>query len=425
MYDQNLASLDSHIKDPTTIDKKLRLDHFKKLQCATCHNPHDDQFGKFLVMDNTGSALCLACHTDPNWNGSAHGTSSAPLVGSSVKLAVNKRSAKTVAANACENCHTSHRADSKTRLLVNTREEQTCFTCHNGSVVKQNLSAEFTKPSAHPVLMTSTQHRSNEDPLNGPRHTSCADCHNAHASNSKTARAPNSPGAIAGVKGITSTGAVIQQAAREYELCFRCHSDSLNRGPASVRRQLPETNARLEFNPANKSFHPVEAVGKNLNVPSLITPWTSSSVMYCTDCHNNDQGPKAGGTGPNGPHGSAFAPLLERQLVLTDYNTESPASYALCYKCHSRDSILSDQSFKSHRKHIVDDQTACTTCHDPHGVATNPRLINFNMNYVSPVGANPIQYIPGGNGNPTCVLKCHGHDHSPSATTPLKRLKLP
>lgn len=427
VYDQALAQQDSHVKDPATLDKKIRLDHNQKVQCSSCHNPHDDQFGKFLVMDNTGSALCLACHTDANWPDSAHGNSSASLVGTSMKLAAGKRGAKTVAVNACENCHTSHQAGSKARLLVHSKEEENCFSCHNGTVVKKNLRNEFTKPSAHPVLPTASQHQVGEDLVNGPRHTACADCHNSHATSGATAAAPNSPGSIAGTKGVNATGAVVVPARREYELCFRCHADSLNRGPARLTRQHPETNKRIQFNPSNKSFHPVASLGRNPNVPSLIAPWTTASQMYCTDCHNNEQGPRAGGTGPDGPHGSAFAPLLERQLVLTDFSPESAANYALCYKCHSRASILGDQSFKLHRKHIVDDKTACTTCHDSHGVAANDRLINFNRDYVTPSAAasGRLEFKTTGTGSVTCTLTCHGVDHAGTTYPVAQRIFLP
>ena len=36
-----------------------------KVECASCHDPHDqvvDGTGKFLRLDNAGSALCLDCH---------------------------------------------------------------------------------------------------------------------------------------------------------------------------------------------------------------------------------------------------------------------------------------------------------------------------------------------------------------------------
>ena len=32
------------------------------VECASCHDVHDDSNGQFLVMDNAASALCLECH---------------------------------------------------------------------------------------------------------------------------------------------------------------------------------------------------------------------------------------------------------------------------------------------------------------------------------------------------------------------------
>jgi predicted CXXCH cytochrome family protein len=32
------------------------------LECASCHDVHTEGTGKFLRVDNTGSALCLTCH---------------------------------------------------------------------------------------------------------------------------------------------------------------------------------------------------------------------------------------------------------------------------------------------------------------------------------------------------------------------------
>lgn len=33
-----------------------------KLECASCHDAHDNGFGMFLRKSNAGSALCLSCH---------------------------------------------------------------------------------------------------------------------------------------------------------------------------------------------------------------------------------------------------------------------------------------------------------------------------------------------------------------------------
>jgi predicted CXXCH cytochrome family protein len=168
----------------------------------------------------------------------------------------------------------------------------------------------------------------------------------------------------------------------------------------------PNFGFRVKSAPANASSHPVIAPGKQATSPSLIPLWATARYMYCTDCHKNDQGPNAGGVGPNGPHGSQFEPLLECALELKDHTPESAAAYALCYKCHSRSSLL-DRAFSSiHRKHVAGAQAACTTCHDPHGSLDKPHLINFNRDYVSPNQDGRLDYVAG-----ECFLSCHGTEH--------------
>ena len=453
IYNSALASANGKLADPGNLSKPVRLDHNGKMQCTACHNPHDDQYGNFLVMQNTNAELCAVCHTDPGWAGSAHQMSTLPLTpvvaaalsartsasrsttGAAASSPTKHFSAKTVGTNSCNNCHATHTAGGRKQLLLSAREEQLCFACHNGSVVRQNLESEFNKVSTHPVLQTSQLHDSGENLVNAPRHVACADCHNSHAAKSAslhlakntTAKPVVSP-ALAGVKGVNRFGTLVNSVTHEYELCFRCHGDNQTPAPAATRnlieskvsRIASEPSMRQQFNPSNRSYHPVVAIGKNTNVPSLLPPYTVGSTIQCTDCHNNDQGPGAGGAGPNGPHGSAFAPLLERRLLTTDQTMESAANYALCYKCHSRDSILSDQSFRAtsssgkdrgHRFHIVDQKTACATCHDSHGVANNKGLINFNPLYVTRGSNGRIEYLSTGLFRGNCTLSCHGSNH--------------
>jgi predicted CXXCH cytochrome family protein len=33
-----------------------------RVECTSCHEPHSDDFGMFLRMENTASALCVQCH---------------------------------------------------------------------------------------------------------------------------------------------------------------------------------------------------------------------------------------------------------------------------------------------------------------------------------------------------------------------------
>jgi len=59
----------------------LKLDAAGQVQCRTCHDPHRMDFDpttkKFLVMNNSASALCIVCHTQPYWTSgpSTHSTS--------------------------------------------------------------------------------------------------------------------------------------------------------------------------------------------------------------------------------------------------------------------------------------------------------------------------------------------------------------
>jgi hypothetical protein len=293
--------------------------------------------------------------------------------------------------------------------------EDNCLVCHNGAVAVKDVSSEVQKPSAHPVLTTSSLHDEAEDPIHmKARHAACVDCHNPHAANSTPAMPPNASGALAGVKGINYAGVLLQNVTREYELCYRCHSDSVVKGPSTVLRQWGEANIRIQFAANNASYHPVHSLGKNGKVPSLIAPWTISSVLYCTDCHNNDQGPGAGGKGPNGPHGSLYAPLLERNLIQQDFQAEGPSAYALCYKCHSESILMADQM---HGQHVRDQQTACTTCHAPHGVQNQTHLVNFNTFYVKALNGQ-MSYVDRGPGLTACTLSCHGSDHNAKSYAP-------
>ena len=409
-YDAGLVTADGELRDPTTLVGPVQLEA-NQVQCTSCHDPHNNQFGNFLVKDNTYSSICQDCHAPNYWTTSVHATSTATWNGTGPNPWPHTTQT-TVAANACENCHRPHAAQTPKRLLNFTPDEQNCYSCHSGTVAAKNIAAEFDKASVHPIALTSGIHDPAEDLINPPRHVACEDCHNPHAVKDAPATAPAASGALAGVRGVNAAGAGMIAVQNEYELCFRCHGDSTDRGPALVPRQFVQTNTRLEFNLGNTSFHPVEGIGKNSSVPSLILPWTVSSLTYCTDCHNNDQGPNNGGTGPNGPHGSAFEPILERQLLLTDGTPYTPANFALCFKCHSSSVVDSSQptSWQYHQRHIENDQIACTSCHDSHA-ATQPHLINFNTTYASPSSNGRFEYVSTGMNHGNCSLTCHGYDH--------------
>jgi len=219
------------------------------------------------------------------------------------------------------------------------------------------------------------------------------------------------------VRGIDASGQAIVSSQNQYEICFKCHADTNFVSVYPVNRQIGQLNSRLEFDPANPSFHPVAGQGVNPNVPSLIPPLTTTSRIFCTDCHNNDDP-----AGPKGPHGSANPYILAKPYSMVDNFTESPTAYALCYSCHSRTSILGDQSFKEHRKHIEGAKAPCSACHDPHGVsvtqgtpANNSYLINFDLAIVSPNRSGVLRFEKTGTFQGRCFLNCHAKEHNPES----------
>ena len=433
----------------------VKLDAGGLVQCRSCHDPHkldgDAATGKFLVKSNAASALCRTCHLKAYWatNPSSHQSS----IRSYTQLQGAHTGYSTVADNGCESCHRPHTAPGSMRLLKG-REEQTCGTtagaqCHGSSGVSAaNIAAEFTKMYAHPVYATTpSAHDASESPASAlyrmpetsaaaARHAECFDCHNPHAAYSGSATAPKGGGRLAGVWGIDGNGLRVEPAGappsvNEYEICYKCHGDSANKpqlggfpwGPYTARA-LPQFNKRLQLDPVNPSYHPVEAAGKNSFVPSLIAPLTTASIIYCTDCHNNDAGPKAPtpGTGPNGPHGSAYKHLLVARYDMdSESQIESPTAYALCYKCHDRANILADRSFNKHRRHLERVNAPCSICHDPHGVSAaqgatafnNSHLINFDRRFVTPSSSGLLRFEDLGEGRGQCYLTCHGQDHNP------------
>ena len=201
---------------------------------------------------------------------------------------------------------------------------------------------------------------------------------------------------------------------------MKCHGDNNVTTFTEISREHPQINTRLEFDIANPSFHPVTASGKNLSVPSLLSPYTVNSIIYCTDCHNSDDNPNTGGAGPRGPHGSIYKPLLEEHYSTADFTVESSFEYALCYKCHDRNSILADDSFSEHKKHIEGEDAPCSVCHDAHGISmtqgnpvNNSHLINFDINVVLPNSSGFRRFEDTGTFQGRCFLSCHGTDHNP------------
>lgn len=425
-YDRALANADRQINPPEIVSRELPLGAHGEMHCTTCHDPHNNELGDFLRISDQMSALCLSCHNLNGWSHGSHATSRKRtpdrVVDPGERLKYNS-----VRDNGCMNCHKIHSARGRERLLRNHREEENCLNCHSGAVTNFNIAAEIGKRSSHLGRLRTGVHDPKESPFTMRRHSECVDCHNPHAAQ------PDSIGLVRGtlgqtvkgpnqhVKGIRIGGTETDNSTFLYEICFKCHADSVARARRGDSRQITQSNTRLEFQTSNPSFHPIAGPRRNSDVVSLISPLRVGSVISCVDCHNSDNARAMGGSGANGPHGSIYEPLLVRNYQTDDFTAESAGAYALCYGCHSRDSILGDDSFPLHRRHVVDLRAPCSACHDAHGIyrgqgnATNhSSLINFDLSIVSsadtPAGRR-IEFTDNGRFAGSCTLTCHGVTH--------------
>lgn len=397
----------------------MHLDPAGQFQCTTCHDPHDNSLGDFLLLDNTEGAMCQVCHRLPGWAAATHAQVK-PLLDTALARGAPGAQPLHVGRipGGCGVCHVPHGAG-RPPLLRGFSAQQLCLDCHAGNHPEAaDIASAANLPSGHFVDRHAEEHhRGGESAAEAAGHVTCADCHNVHRSNRRPAGSGLAiGGAMEGVPGLTLGGAEVAEAQFEYEVCLRCHGPyGASTGGFPVRRQIEQFDLSREIDPGNPSYHPVAAPGRNLDVPSLLAPLGPGSIIRCTDCHRGPVG------GVPGPHGSVHEWLLAAEHRTGDGVSESPQAYALCYTCHSRTSILADESFPTHRLHVVDERASCAVCHDPHGVSLtqgdpteHTHLINFDVSVVQPDPVSGrLAFVDLGTRGGQCYLTCHGRAHSP------------
>jgi predicted CXXCH cytochrome family protein len=480
-------SIQPQIKDAPTLVPSLVASHTTKdpavrlfdnnIECSTCHDVHnqynDRRATKFLVRDNTSSALCFACHdvaartvnSRDNvltaWPSSAHAKSTnqlAPKAGFPAYTNLSEIG--------CVACHSSHEALGISLMRKNPNRplnvddtSQACVTCHDGSDnLAQpilNVLADMSGPGqiAHPFADSNNTHSMTEPVvLDRNRHATCADCHAPHAAQPTTSFAGTAalrPSQL-GVSGVNSTGTPATIATNQYENCLRCHATSDKKQSLPAYGYLPARalftgdalDVSLQFAHGAPSSHPVMRDATNLARPSLLkTMWDvgfklpgrpMSNRTLCTDCHNSDNNREFGGTGPNGPHGSKNDHILERQYIMNQLAPggvpggpianlnispildPTPASpYALCAKCHDLNYIATGADWAEHNRHIKDG-FSCSVCHSAHGVQAGSAGVTGQALVTfdrNVVGQYNGLPVSYGGGT-TCTLACHSHDHT-------------
>ncbi len=254
----------------------------------------------------------------------------------------------------CGSCHVGHGKSNEPMLAKS--EEDFCYQCH-GTELQQNemkaagklsqtaqlgnIANEFQKVYRHPVVDGFGHSPDEQLPYstsNEINHAECVDCHNPHQKSQVGSQK------YFEVKGYSLSGQYLESSSSEYEVCFKCHVDR-------NEVQTSSSNAYKQFSLINQSQHPVTKAsttgGKSASLTKALGP---GNVMKCSACHTNDDP-----NGPRGPHGSNNRFLLSGNYDIEPIMDESSYAYEFCYSCHSRASILSNESFPLHKEHIVGD----------------------------------------------------------------------
>src|SRR5699024_7912334 len=98
------AAQNPKIRQRGMLPSAVRVDARREMQCTSCHEPHNNQFGKFLVMSNQDSKLCASCHVQQRTDIRTH--------------------------DQCAACHQPHTAPSGPYLLTAKTTTDTCTNCH-------------------------------------------------------------------------------------------------------------------------------------------------------------------------------------------------------------------------------------------------------------------------------------------------------
>lgn len=302
--------------------------------------------------------------------------------------------------NGCGVCHRGH-GKSGTPMLK-YEEEELCYLCHsdkktktarelkiNVSIDAPDVEKSFRKIFRHPVELKGIHTKGEMYPSSKKtgRHAECVDCHEPHTMISNKDVPPGQK------KRNPYNG-----KGYEYELCFRCHGTASDLNPG-------EKDKRIQFE-SSRSFHPVIYPSFSSPIPSLKSPYFHGSFVNCSDCHGDDS------SDAQGVHGSSYRYILKYNYTLEDGFDESEFTYALCYQCHLRSSIIRDESFRYHNLHILKNRISCNSCHDPHG-SEYPSLISFKdfpSMKIQPASTGRFGYFKRGPGTGECFLTCHTPD---------------
>lgn len=336
--------------------------------CVQCHDGHLSH--KRGERKQTGNVRCFECHAVPSESGAFPG------------LGDWQQSKHAIARNGlCADCHDPHGVKDKNGLIAHMlkeRQPEVCLACHDGAR-GVDIRTELFLPYVHGKQTGS-----------GKQLVACSECHNVHRAGAieGVARVEVLNGAAGTQPGYNLRTANDPSEAAEYEICFKCHSSYVKQGPG-------ETDLARLTNPANPSYHPIQAEGRNrrIEADAFVNGYGADSIIECSDCHAK--------------HGSMYAGLLVRNAPVTS-DAQTMTRNDLCFGCHafgvyadgSADAAVRRLSrFEAHALHVGGNRVPCFSCHETHGSTKLPSLLVTRR---TPGITSYISTPAGGTCTPTC-----------------------
>ncbi|HEX9043661.1 MAG TPA: cytochrome c3 family protein [Candidatus Limnocylindrales bacterium] len=363
--------------------------------------------------------------------------------------------------DACAACHAGHSSQGSSLTVSAGPQYGLCSRCHAtpGSTSPADIIPDY---SSAPVNDPTTRSYYSHDPTAGTefhqnamgevilspdqRHAECADCHQPHVASDASGPVQTSGGWTVSSR---LMGAMAAQPTNptdptrtptyslvpatpgtpEYALCFKCHAGIAALLPDPTGSPTPyswyELDKGVEFNPNNRSFHPVEAAGSNTSAamasslagtsPYKLWDLSTNSTVRCSQCHaDSSKVPQSAGdptSGTNVPTQDASLPThasANRGILLLPYrdrttgsagDTYAASTVALCLACHAEAPLIDTTG------------ASADTAFSFHGLHVSGAARGYGS------GSTSIDVPGGGQGLATCA-ECHFRLHSSSFAVP-------
>ncbi len=396
----------------------------------------------------------------------------------------------------CGVCHDTHSAQSQNLVKAPSATEQ-CYACHAGGVGGADVKEQYTlgQPANDPATRSYYSHdttdpgdhtldSANEFQGKLTRHSQCADCHDPHgaqvAKPTMTSTGWTAPGGFTKVAGVAVTNGasgtvptytwldgMVQPVTAEYQLCFKCHS-TFTTLPADVPGKPSQsfTDLATQLNPANASYHPIEAPGRNQtqkladslagSSPYKLWNFTTNDTIRCVSCHSSNTTGTSTDPAQNAPdatltvHASTNRGILirpyENRVLSKAGQFYDNKGFALCLACHmetpylnqTRPAAAEGTNFVFHGLHMAgisgegsggldidapgagQGNARCAECHwSSHGTTDLPstqkvagdRLVVFAPDVLPSKAMGGVPTFTKTATGGTCTLTCHGEDH--------------